>query len=245
MGGGWCEGGNVGTSADSECFVGGDQVQVMCNQKREIVAGFTLETVNGERVNMVEGNIIEVFAGTKNEILLQTELKTLVGGLIEAHWGSKKEGTIGVAVEVDIGPKFHLGLAGQKLLITSSKLNALEEKLLAGQFHAKYAKATVQAGKLEERIGNMTARVDKLTTLATKMSSNAFDMANRVDNVDLACATFTWKAGGELSINAGKIDFSARGKLKIKGGSVKLEGGGATVEVGGQVLLNGTAFQST
>lgn len=227
-----------GTSGNQDCYVDGDRIEVVEGNKNEWVNGTSIEFVNGTKTFEITGALAEVFVGTKLEGIWSDETKINIGGLAEVTVGFRREWNIGVFVELNRGPKYHICVPGQKRIISDDTLESLEDEMLVGQYKRHAGREYRKTIRRLEKIGSLRGQFGKVKQAATEIDSNATWMELQCGKIDLVCSTFTLDGGSALKIEAGSVDIETDGSLTLDG-PVKIEGGGKTVEVGSGLKVNG------
>lgn len=234
---------NLVTDGSEDCFVGTDKVESIRGNRREWTFGLTLETVGGTKTFVIHGMLTEVFVALKTELILQWETKINVGGVIQITIGKKNERTVAAHVELDQGPKYHLGIAGQKRIITADTFRSLKDTQIKEAWKRRMG---VNFQWMATQFETYDTVVDDLVSVR-RQAANIFTSANSAlhnyKDCNVVCKSFKIVCSGALKFDpVGSLKVEAQKKFLLKGSSIKLDGGGATFEVNGGLKANTTAL---
>jgi hypothetical protein len=235
---------NLLTSGNEECYVGETKVESIHGNRREWTFGLTLEIVGGTKTFVIHGMLTEVFVAAKTELILLFENKINVGGLIQITIGTKNERSLAVHVELDRGPKYHLGIAGQNRVISSDKFKAVQEQQILQAWRQRVGASVGWMAKHFDSYGTIIDEMVADKARASEIRSNASSQGLwAYKDCNIVCSTFKIDCSGALKVDpVGSLKVEADKKFRLKGSSVKLDGGGATFEVNGGLKANGTAL---
>ena len=236
-----CEGFNTTTDGNWSGTIDGNYIEVVNNGKHQMTNGLTREIFHAMKIMQILGVLEELFLAIKLEEVTGHEQKINGGALAEIFKGGKFESITGINTEVHVGPKYHVGVAGQTQKITEDQLVALEEKQVIAAYKEQLGAAYIRTTKALEDWNSLAMHVGSMKDTAKSMRREIGSLKQKHKKANMHCATCTFDISGELRFEAAKFKISSKGKVTLEGSSVALDGGGP-VDVGGQLNVNGKAF---